>query len=443
MNVTLDYTPLHDKMREFHASIAKYKCLTGGFGCGKTTTVAAELIALAMEFPGNEIDICRKTFGELNRSTRPLIEDMLPKEIVARPYSTVDHQIKLINRSYLQFFPLDEREKVKSLNSGAIFIDEASEIEEDIFLMLIARLRRKVPRKHMLIASNPTYTNHWLYKWFGQLEEGRYPDRFHRKLSTYDNPTLDADYLRDLERSLPPDVFRVYVLGEWGHVTFGTRMYPEFGPSLHGRNLNYNPDLPIIRGWDFGFLFPACVFLQVDLLGRIKVLGEMMGKNRLIEHFGEDVINYGLKRFPDARFEDYGDPAGAHKDPRGVSDKTATRVLRDEHNIHVKYKDVPISHGVNLIRRKLSTIVEGEPALLVDSVHCPLLMEGFSGGYACKQNNDGTALKDVPKDDGYFEHTQDALRSALVHKFKYDMNRFEKRKRGLPVYKPAFPGTSW
>jgi len=444
MDVQFDYEPINAKMREFHNSLARDKCLTGGFGCGKTYATSAEAIMLAMEYPNNEIDICRKTFGELDRSTRPVLQELLPPAIVKRPYSSADHRIELINGSYFQFFPLDEREKVKSLNSGVIVIDEASEIDEGTFLMLRARLRRPVPRRSLLIASNPTYTNHWLYKWFGQLSDGRFPDRFHRQLSTYENPTLPKDYITDLERNLPEDLFRVYVLGEWGHVTFGERIYAEFGPQLHGRSCHYNPDYPVLRGWDFGYLFPAVVFAQLDSKGRVRVLAELMGKNRLIDYFGEDVLTLGEKLFPGAKYEDYGDPAGAHKDPRGVTDRTAIQVLREKFSIQVRYRDVLIRQGLDLIRRYLARIIEGEPAIQVNRDSCPILMEGFSGGYACKQNKDGSLLRDEPKDDGYFEHLQDAFRSIMTNKFAWDMQKFEDRKRGIrPAYRPAFPGTSY
>jgi hypothetical protein len=366
----------------------------------------------------------------------------LPKEIVARPYSSGDHQIHLINGSIIQFFPLDEREKIKSLNSGCILLDEASEVDEHTFVLLRARLRRpNVPRRCMLITSNPTFTNHWLYRWYGERE---LPNRFHRKLSSYENPFLPKEYLDDLERNFPVDLYRVYVLGEWGHVTHGERVYPEFGPSLHTGKVHYNPDYPILRGWDFGYLFPAVVFLQIDNKERVRVLAEIMGKNRLIDFFGEDVLRLGEKLFgKDAKYEDYGDPAGNHKDPRGVTEVTAMQVLKDKFDVSVHFRDVPLAQSIGLVRRKLSQIIEGQPSVLIDDKNCPILIEGFSGGYTCKQSKDGSFLRDEPKDDGYFEHTQDAFRAVLVNKFYYNMVSFERMKKGLPAYKPSFSGTSW
>jgi len=441
MNVTLDYTPTCDAIREFHASAERDRCLTGGFGSGKTHAAVAEAIMLGIEYPGNEIDVCRKTFGELDRSTRPTFEELLPKEIIKRPYSSGDHQIHLINGTRIQFFPLDEREKIKSLNAGVILIDEASEVDESTFLMLRARLRRPVSRRCCLVASNPTFKNHWMYKWFG---ERQFPGRFHRKLSTYDNPYLPKDYVEDLERILPPDLFKVYVLGEWGVVVFGERVYVEFGPSLHLGKVQYNPDYPILRGWDFGYKFPAVMFAQIDNKERIKFLAEIMGKNILIDNFGDDVLRLGERLWgKDVKYEDYGDPAGNHKDPRGVVEETAIQVLRNKFNITVHHRDTPLSHGLGLVRRKFGQNIEGQPAIQIDDTRCPIFVEGLSGGYSCKQNKDGSYLQDEPREDGYFEHVQDAARSILVNKFYYDMRKYETMKRGLSPYKPAFEGCSW
>jgi hypothetical protein len=55
----------------------------------------------------------------------------------------------------------------------------------------------------------------------------------------------------------------------------------------------------------------------------------------------------------------------------------------------------------------------------------------------------GGVLKDMPKTDGYYEHTQDALRYGIINKFATDMKQFNARKKGLPVYKPSFDGTSY
>ncbi len=445
MDINFDYKSICRATEEFHSSPARRKALTGGWGCGKTTAAMAEGIMAGAEYANNLIVICRNTFGELDRSTRLVFEEICPTELIKKPYSSGDHTIHFINGTKILFFPLDDVSKLKSLNAGMIILDEASEVGEEIALNLWSRRGRRagIPasRQMLLIASNPTLTNHWLYRWF---QDTKNPDFFHRKLTTYDNEhNLPEGYIKDLEQSLPPDMFQRYVLGEWGHVTFGERIYPEFGLSIHVGYPDYDPELPVIRGWDFGYIHPAVVFLQVDELNRIKVLSEIQGKNIVIERFAEDVINHGNKLFPKIEFTDYGDPAGDKKAGTGISDTTAVRVLREKFGFVVKSKPCKIRDRLDLVRRKLGQIIEGTPSILVHRDRCPILIEGFAGGYACKKAPNGEILKDVPVQDGYYEHTQDALGYGVANKFAIDMKRFSDRKRGLPAYRPAFDGSAY
>lgn len=445
MDIVFPYESVCEKTIAFHKSPARRKALIGGWGCGKTTAVCAEGFLLAMEFPKNLVVICRNTFGELDRSTRLVFQDLCPTEAVAKAYSVTDHTIHLINGSTILFFPLDDVSKLKSLNAGTVIIDEASEIDEEMATTLWARRGRRVgipaARQCFLVASNPTLTNHWMYRWFA---EKVHPDFFLEKMTTYDNKkNLPDGYIQDLEKSLPPDMFQRFVMGEWGHVTFGERIYPEFSLSIHVGFPEYDPAYPIVRCWDFGYLHPALVFLQVDSKGKVMVLKELMGKNVMIENFAEEVIYTGQQMFPGARFEDYGDPAGGKHASTGVTDTTAFSVLIDKFNINVHSRIVGIKDGLDLVRRKLSILVEGSPAILIHKDRCKLLIEGMAGGYACMKTQQGEVLKDLPKTDGYYEHTQDALRYGMINKFATDLKQFNARKKGLPVYKPTFSGTSY
>lgn len=451
MEITLGYEPLNDKMLKFHSSPARKKLLLGGWGCGKTTGACAEAITLGLEYPNNLIAVCRNTFGELDRSTRLVLQDLLPDALVKKPYSVSDHSIYLVNGTQIVFFPLDDVGKLKSLNAGVVVLDEASETSEEMAVTLWGRRGRRkgIPseRQCFLIASNPTLTSHWLYKWF----EGKQldPDVYFEKLTTYDNSKyLPAGYIRDLEKSLTPDMFQRFVMGEWGHVTFGERIFPEFSLSLHVGFPNFDPELPLIRGWDFGWVHPACVWFQIDKSNRVVVLAELMGRTQVIERFAEDVICHGEKLFPNARYEDFGDRAGDRADPRGVSAETAMQVLKAKIGIDVRYRTTTsatsIKNGLDLMRRKLGHITEGIVDIIFHKERCRILIEGAAGGYACEKNRNGEILRDTPRQDGFYEHLQDALRYGLVNKFAIDMDRFTERKKGIRRdYIPTFPGTSY
>lgn len=108
-------------------------------------------------------------------------------------------------------------EKLKSIyNITGIWIEEASELEEQDFNQLDIRLRGETAYyKQIIISFNPVSALHWLKKRFFDTPDER--ALTHR--STYrDNRFLDAEAIRTLEgfRDTDPYYYAVYCLGEWG-----------------------------------------------------------------------------------------------------------------------------------------------------------------------------------------------------------------------------------
>ena len=194
--------------------------------------------------------------------------------------------------------------------------------------------------------------------------------------------------------------------------TAGCRVYPGFRRDIHSRNLKAIPHREIWRGWDFGFGHPACVWAQVNDNGRLNVLRELMGVNVTIDKFATQVIDISAKEFISAgRFRDAGDPACRHRNDK--SERTTADILRSM-GVKIESRPTLVKDGVNLIRRLLLTQGELESKLAVDDRYCPILTEGFAGGYVLEDPNDL-----IPKKDGYNDHLQDALRYMAV--VLYDM----------------------
>jgi hypothetical protein len=60
-------------------------------------------------------------------------------------------------------------------------------------------------------------------------------------------------------------------------VTGRPRLYPNYDPLVHEQEVEYNPFRPVIRGWDFGFERPACVFMQENDRNQIVLLWAILG----------------------------------------------------------------------------------------------------------------------------------------------------------------------
>jgi hypothetical protein len=95
----------------------------------------------------------------------------IPKEVI-KTHNRSDLYIELYNGSKIHGLPLDDPKKLENYNLGLFMIDQAEEVEEDIFLKFHGRLRQhRCPREGILLF-NPNGHN-WLWKRF--IDEKRRP----------------------------------------------------------------------------------------------------------------------------------------------------------------------------------------------------------------------------------------------------------------------------
>ena len=186
---------------------------------------------------------------------------------------------------------------------------------------------------------------------------------------------------KDTERMYPADDEEAFAL------TFpGQAVYPEFRAHLHvsPTPLTAIPELPIFRAWDWGST-PSCVWWQVKWNGQVRVLSELMELVPGVERFGQLVIDHGLARWPGYSYIDYGDASG--NDKRDSDGKSCFQILREKHGIVVKKGLQQWTPRREAVARRLSALVDGEPALIVDP-SCRLLVQGFTGGYHFPERGD-------------------------------------------------------
>ena len=205
---------------EFINDKSRYALVCGGFASGKTTAFLIKMYLLCMWFPGNRILLGRKTRQDIERTTLPDILDVFPE-------GTFEHKLgagKIVfpNSSEIIFFGLDAlqsgngqdikkaEQQIKSLNLGAVFIDQLEEIEFRVFEALTGRLRRNVSFQQMNFTCNPA--NFWAYDWF---KVNPRPNTKLIQTSMMDNKdNLSKEFIEDQLTKGSLYVKR-YVYGEW------------------------------------------------------------------------------------------------------------------------------------------------------------------------------------------------------------------------------------
>jgi hypothetical protein len=194
------------------------------------------------------------------------------------------------------------------------------------------------------------------------------------------------------------------------YVQKGKRVFPEFDEKIHIANLEFNPELLTLIGWDFGYLHPACVVTQVDKNDCWLIIDEILGKEEPLEVFIQRLFNkpYYSKI---KSCKHFCDPAGAQHS--GLALRTSIEIL-NAYGIYPIYKKSNPEERARIIRTKLLLDENRQPQLLVNK-SCKILIEGFLGGYHYVENE----TKEIIEKDGYYDHLFDALGYIAYSTFFY------------------------
>lgn len=382
------------KQEAFHASKAKFKAMIGAFRSGKTYAACYEVIQHCLAFPGNRWLICRKDYTTLRDSTMQTFFEILPKRCgMVQKWNETTHDLLLKTNgepSLIMFRGAEDYLQFGSYELGGFLIDQAEQVPEAVFRMLSSRLSRPGVKHCGIITPNPPNQYHWIYRTFKRdFDPARH---FVVHTSTYDNKEyLPEDYIAELEKQ-PESWKKMYLYGEYGFMAEGDPVYAGFRSEVNMAKepLEIVRGLPIIRMIDFGYRFPACGWYQIlSAKDRVHKLAEFIGENITADAFADQVLRISLERFPGAKFEIGGDPAGHQKSDK--SEQTSVEILVAKglirHAGEFKSKPTYIKDGLNLVRRELQVRDDGLPGFVIDP-SCRVTEEAYLGGYYLREGSD-------------------------------------------------------
>lgn len=197
----------------------------GGVRSSKSYSIAQCINAYALEFPGLAIGICRKVASTLTSSVvRPFIEVSNTFDTwsdgnfnKSERYYVYDQGDGNPKKSTIQFFGLDDIEKIKSTKFNLIWMEEATGFTYEDFSFLQTRLSAEKPegwkRNQIVLSLNPSDARGWIRTKLLPQKDVCLIE------STYkDNPFLDADYIRNIEalKENNPRMYKMLVLNQWG-----------------------------------------------------------------------------------------------------------------------------------------------------------------------------------------------------------------------------------
>jgi hypothetical protein len=417
----------------FHQDDSFVRGVMGPVGSGKSTACCWELFRrLQEQEPGPDgirrtrWAVVRNTYRELTDTTVKTwldwfddVGDFVNQDMV--------HRIKFKDvEAEIMFRALDRPQDVKkllSLELTGAWVNEAREVPRAVIDMLQGRVGRYPSKREggptwlgVIMDTNPPDSDHWWYRLFEEVApdgwrlfkqpSGRGPDA-----ENIDN--LPAGYYDRLTTGKDDEWVRVYVDGEYGFISEGRPVYPEFRDHLHVSRETLKPldNTPVVIGIDFG-LTPAAVFGQRDVRGRWRWIHELVTEEMGAVRFAELLQNDMAGRFQGCEFQVWGDPAGEQR--AQTDERTPFQILRAR---GLKARPAPTNDFT--LRREsvavpLSRLVDGEPGLLV-SPACQMLRKAMGGGYAYKriQVSGDERFHDKP-DKNQYSHVAEAAQYLML-----------------------------
>ena len=199
----------------------RYLLFYGGGSSGKSYFIAERFIYKLIHPTRCNLLVVRQT-GDTNRkSTFPLLKHVISNWNLAEYFMINESDMRIrckLTGNEVAFAGLDDVEKIKSITfeNGEltdIWVEEATETQEQDINQLKVRLRGGKSRKQMVLSFNPINIQHWIKRHF--IDSGLATVCF----STYkDNKFLTEEDRRALEDLKRTDeyTYNVYCLGQWG-----------------------------------------------------------------------------------------------------------------------------------------------------------------------------------------------------------------------------------
>lgn len=424
---------------KFMKDDALVRIVVGPVGSGKTTGMLMELARrMTDEFPDargvrkTRFGIIRNTSAQLRQTVLPEIEKWLS---AAFRYKVTDSTLLFsfpmpdgtkVESEWL-LIPMDEPRDVQrllSLNLTGAWGSEARELPLSVIEALLGRVGRyksigvdQCKWMGIILETNPPDEDS---DWWKRLEVerpakwqvwhqpgGMAPDAENLKY-------LPPNYYQNLLENNTADWCDVFVHAKYGKSLSGQAVFrSSFRSEFHLSNtpLKFTEGYPLMLGQDFGRT-PAALITQVDVRGRLLILGEQTSTDMGLEQFVFSLLKPALSReYPGAPVFMVADPAGRQKSQ--INEESPFDALK-----RLGFKAYPaptndIDTRLRAVEQLFLRNVEGGPAIIIDAAKCPILVRALKFEYRYRRKQTGD-LDEKPEKTHPASDIADCLQYACL-----------------------------
>ena len=268
----------------------------GGSRSSKTYSLCQLIIVYCLQNPNVVVSIVRKTFPALRATVmRDFFEVLKDMEIYSKDkHNKSEHIFTFANGSMVEFFSVDDEQKIRGRKRHLCWANEANELWYDDFLQLNMRTTFK-----MIFDYNPSDSDSWIY----ELAES---EKVVIKSTYKDNPFLEEVIKKQIEDLKHTDeiLYQIYALGEqatsrenvyskWEVLTEKPQRFQQY---CYGLDFGYQHPTALIKIW----YFENEVYLEeviyesyltsADIVKRMGQLGIEMNKEIIADYARPEII---------------------------------------------------------------------------------------------------------------------------------------------------------
>lgn len=380
--------------------------IEGPAGTGKSRAVLEKLHLAGLKYPNARFLMVRKTRVSLNTSGRVTFENKV--KIPAVAWEASKSRYLFPTGTVLVVGGMDNPSRILSTEYDIIYVQEATELDQEDWETLMTRLRNYVlPYQQIIGDCNPGSETHWLLK----RHQAGHLERLYSKHT--DNPMLfdqttgkwtreGKDYIDKLAKLTGHTKARLFE-GKWASAQ-GV-VYPEYDPAKHLVDRFEIPaDWTRFMTIDFGFVNAfSCQWWAISPDDTMYLYRELYHTERTVRQHSEKILAECAT----------GEPAG--KVPLAICDHDAEdRATLRENGIQTKPAEKSVTLGIentkfrfteNKIKFMRGSLVETDGKL--DDAGLPTMTVEEIGGYKWDPR------KEQPIKQG--DHGMDAMRYGVMY----------------------------
>ena len=336
--------PLTDPQFTFFEASERAIDFEGSIRSGKSTAAGIKVWMYALQYPGIRCLAARWKSEDVEGQLRSLwrqVAEFYPPQVHPE-WDSKEQAYVFPNGSWVYMRSLKASDedarysKFRGLTLAIVWIEQAEEVPQDVYVELKGRLSQKNYPKQIILTPNSVDEDDWIAEEFP--DDGDRPGHRYIRADLWSNAAnLDPETIAGFEQDFPEGhPKRLTMLeGKRGPNVIGQAVYDGVFKDEHvSMDVEFDPLLDLYEGWDFGHSAPACVWAQYrEDTDDLTVVGAAQGRDMFLEQFVPYVLDLRKEWFEYSRIISYCDPNGVSPSSHGM--KTTAAEYLNSMNVHV------------------------------------------------------------------------------------------------------------